>query len=129
MGLSLITYITKRLFRASGEKNSKGLKHWYYQKISALVMIPLTLWFLIKLPFFISLSYNDKLEWLIKFPNFLMIILFYIAASLHMKLGLTVVIEDYLHNERIKFISLAIIKIFSFVLPVIIIVLVLILRG
>ena len=121
--------LAKKLFRTINEKNSKGLKHWFYQKISALLMIPLTFWFLIKLPFFISLSYNAKLVWLITFPNSIILIIFYIVAGLHMKLGLTVVVEDYFHNERIKNFLLAFITIFSFVLPVKIIVLIYLLRG
>ncbi len=122
-------FLAKKIFRTESEKKNKGLNHWFYQRISALVMIPLTLWFLIKLPFFISLSYNSKVVWLTNFPNFLMLILFYIAAGLHMKLGLTVVIEDYFHNERIKNILLAFITIFSFILPVKIIVILFLLRG
>ena len=124
-----MVFFTKKEVNSSNEIHGAGLKHWFYQKLSALAMLPLTLWFVVNLPFFISLNFVSKLNWLTKFPNFILLVLFFVVASFHMKLGLTVVIEDYIHNRRIKRILLTLVTIFSLVLPVKIVVLFLLLRG
>ncbi len=129
MGLYLMTIFTKKVFGLAGGDDNGGLKHWFYQKLSAIAMLPLTLWFVVKLPHFISLSYQSKVDWIITFPNSVLYMLFFIVASFHMRLGLTVVIEDYIHNNRVKSTLLIFITIFSFVLPVKVVVLVLLLRG
>ena len=84
------------------KKPNSGLSHWWYQKISALLMLPITLWFIFILPSFISFGYKSKLEWISSFPNNLLLTIFFVISSYHIKLGLTVVIEDYIHNNRIK---------------------------
>ena len=125
----MISFFVKKKLSISNKVESPGLKHWYHQKLSSLIMLPLTLWLILKLPLFISLDYTSKINWLTAFPNFLILILFYIAASFHMKLGLSVVIEDYIHNEKMKNIFLTFITIFSFLLPVKVFVLILLIRG
>ena len=109
--------------------HNSALRHWLHQKISAIFIAPLTLWLVFNLPSFISLDYKSKLNWLIKYPNFLILMLFFLLATYHMRLGLTVVIEDYIHNKKIKTFLLTSVTIFSIYLPVKVIVLILLLRG
>ena len=90
-----------------------GLKHWWHQKITAILLLPLTLWFIICLPNFIKLNYNEKLAWINYDLNFILISLFFIISSYHMKLGLNVVFEDYIHNNKLK-------KIFSILVSILI---------
>lgn len=125
----MIFFFKKKRLSASNKVDNPGVKHWYYQKLSSLVMLPLTIWLIIKLPLFISLNYKSKVIWLTDFPNFLILILFYIVASFHMKLGLSVVIEDYIHNNKMKNFFITFITIFSFILPVKVFVLILLMRS
>ena len=107
------------------DKNREsGLKHWWHQKLSAIVMIPLSIWLLLNLPNFFYLSYEQKILWLNNITNFLFLMIFLFIASYHMKLGLTVVIEDYIHNIRIKFFLLKTLKIFTFTAFLLILVLI-----
>ena len=110
-------------------KLESGLRHWLYQKITAILLIPITIWFLLNFPRFFKLNFNEKIYWINNSPNYYLLTIFFIISAFHFKLGLTVVIEDYIHNNRIKRIMLTFITIFSLVLPVKIVVLVLLLRG
>ena len=102
--------------KASSNANGvheSGLKHWWRQKLTAIAMLPLSVWLLLNLPTFLSLSYEKKVIWLNSMPNFIFLIFFLLIASYHMKLGLTVVVEDYIHNVRLKFFLLKILEIFT----------------
>ena len=85
----------------SNKKNNleSGLNHWLFQKVTAALLIPITIWVLLKLPKFIQLSFSDKLSWINSSLNLYLIALFFIISAFHFKLGLTVIIEDYIHNS------------------------------
>ena len=97
-------------------KNAKlesGLRHWLYQKITAILLIPITIWFLLKLPRFFKLNFDEKIYWINNSPNYYLLTFFFIISALHFKLGLTVVIEDYIHNSVVKKLLLTIISIIA----------------
>ena len=100
------------------DKRISGLKHWWHQKITAVLLLPLTLWFMCSIPDFFTFSYVEKIEWINYGLNFYLISLFFIISSYHMKLGLFVVVEDYIHNENLK-------KIFSILVNVVILLIIL----
>lgn len=95
-----------------------GVKHWWHQKVTAILLMPLTMWFLFSLPDFMTLSYEEKLIWINYDYNLILISLFFIISSYHMKIGLIVVIEDYIHNQNLK-------KIFSILVTVLILLIIL----
>ena len=88
----------------SNKKNNleSGLNHWLFQKVTAVLLIPITIWVLLKLPKFIQLSFSDKLSWINSSLNLYLIALFFIISAFHFKLGLTVIIEDYIHTENLQ---------------------------
>ena len=94
------------------KKNSNGaLNHWITQKISALILLPLLCWFLFIFKDFINKDYNSQILWMKNFSNSLLLTLFIIIALFHLRLGLTVVIEDYIHNLKSKNFLLSLITI------------------
>ena len=90
-----------------------GLNHWLYQKVTAVLLIPITIWVLLKLPKFIQLSFSDKLYWINSSLNLYLVALFFIISAFHFKLGLTVIIEDYIHNSIVKKYLLIIIRVIA----------------
>ena len=88
----------------SDKKNNleSGLNHWLYQKVTAVLLRPITIWVLLKLPKFIQLSFSDKLYWINSSLNLYLVALFFIISAFHFKLGLTVIIEDYIHTENLQ---------------------------
>lgn len=80
----------------------EGTSHWWYQKITAIAMIPL---FLIALGCVISLvgAEYDHVRNVLGQPFISLVMLLLIATTFyHLKLGLQVVIEDYIHTESTK---------------------------
>ena len=87
---------------AAGE----GVGHWWAQRVSALMLVPLTVWFVAAL---VGLPLNDYaavLIWIGSGWNPVWLALLLLAACWHSRLGVQVVIEDYVHTPGFKFASL-----------------------
>ena len=99
------------LGRVKGLGSSKsGTSHWWAQRVSALALIPLTLWFIYSVIKFIGMDLFAFRAWLNEPGSVLLLSLFLIALFYHMQLGLQVVIEDYVHGEKNKIFLLLINK-------------------
>mgnify|MGYP001185298678 CR=1 FL=1 len=101
-----------------------AFNHWILQKVSALVLIPIVVWFLLIFKDFLYNDFTNQILWFENFYNSLLLSIFLLVAIFHLRLGLTVVIEDYIHSfKRKKFLlsSLEILCLFLAVFTVIII--------
>mgnify|MGYP000232592427 CR=1 FL=1 len=80
----------------------EGTTHWWHQKVTAIALIPL---FLIALGCVISLigAEYTHVRYVLGQP-FIAIVMLLLIVSLfyHLKLGMQVVIEDYIHTESTK---------------------------
>ena len=91
---------------ASGE----GSHHWWLQRMTALALIPLSIWFVFSVVSHIGDSHANVIQWLQQ-PEVAVLSLLYLAFMFfHAQLGLQVVIEDYVHNEVVKMASLLLMK-------------------
>jgi succinate dehydrogenase / fumarate reductase membrane anchor subunit len=96
----------------------EGVGHWWMQRMTALALIPLTLWFTASLIARAKDDYGAFILWLrAPFTSVLMVLLL-IALFYHMALGLQVVVEDYVHTDRIKIPTVVVIHVASFALAV-----------
>ena len=95
-----------------------GVGHWKLQRISALAMIPLVIWFTTSLMLTLMDGYEQSIEWL-QSPFYATgLILLFGTLYFHAASGLQVVIDDYVHNEGLKIVSLILIKLIATVLGV-----------
>jgi succinate dehydrogenase / fumarate reductase, membrane anchor subunit len=93
----------------------EGAGHWWSQRVSAVALIPLTLWFLFSLLMLPDLDYATVRIWLsLPISGFLAVLLLSVLTY-HSYLGTTVVIEDYVHSAGMKLLSLLLLR-FAYVL-------------
>ena len=79
-----------------------GVRHWWVQRLTAVAIIPLGIWFVVSALQLAGLPLADFRVWLTTGANFLLMALLVVAVFWHMQLGLQVVIEDYVHAEGAK---------------------------
>ena len=91
------------LSRAIGLGSAKeGVDHWWAQRVTALALVPLTLWFVIAI---IELAGADRalfVDWVRQPLPAVLLVLLLIATFYHGALGLQVVIEDYVESEALR---------------------------
>ena len=104
------------------------LNHWILQKVSALALIPLAIWFLLVFKDFLYYDFNNKILWFKSYLNSLLLSFFLLVAIFHFRLGLTVVIEDYIHSLGRKKLLLSFLEILCLFLAVFIVIMILILH-
>ena len=87
------------LARAIGLGSAKGgAEQWWAERVSAVALVPLTLWFAVSIIAYTGSDYAAFTAWLrTPFAN-IPIILLVTALFHHTALGLQVVIEDYVHS-------------------------------
>lgn len=76
----------------------EGAQHWWAQRVTAIALVPLTLWFVFSLLGVDSLAHADVAAWLGSPVNAILLILLAITLLYHSQLGLQVVVEDYVHG-------------------------------
>ena len=107
------------LGRVRGLGSAKGgTHHWWMQRLTAIALVPLTVWFILSLITLSGADHATAAEWLASpLPAVLMILLI-VATFHHLQLGLQVIIEDYVHGEGMKLACIIGIKLASFALAV-----------
>jgi succinate dehydrogenase / fumarate reductase membrane anchor subunit len=99
------------LGRALGLGSAKGgTSHWWGQRVSALALIPLSLWFAISVLQLSRADYVVVIDWLHTPWVAVLLALFLATIFYHAYLGLQVVFEDYVHLEWLKIGTLLTIK-------------------
>ena len=97
--MSLRSPLGKVLGRGSA---GEGVGHWWVQRVTAVALVPLTLWFAWSLLGLHLQSYDEVRGWLgqpwVAVPAILLVL----TLAWHSKLGVQVVIEDYVHGKGAK---------------------------
>jgi succinate dehydrogenase / fumarate reductase membrane anchor subunit len=87
------------LARAMGLGSAReGVERWWMERLSAVALIPLTLWFIASIIAHTGSDYTTFIAWLRAPLVSILMILLLIALFHHTALGLQVVIEDYVHS-------------------------------
>ena len=99
------------LAKARGLGSAKqGTHHWWYQRVTAVLLIPLSLWFMVTLLSMLSMDHAVVSQWLHSPVNAALLIALIISLFYHAQLGMQVVIEDYITSEWQKIACIILVK-------------------
>lgn len=99
------------LGRVRGLGSAKdGTGHWWAQRLTALALIPLGLWFCAAVIAMTGADYATVAAWAGSPLVAGLLILLLGATFYHAALGLQVVIEDYVHREMVKLLLILAVK-------------------
>jgi succinate dehydrogenase / fumarate reductase membrane anchor subunit len=87
-----------------------GTHHWWAQRVTAVALVPLTIWFAIGVIAHVGAEQSAVQAWMGSPINAALMILFVAVAFYHGQLGMQVVIEDYVHAELMKVAAILAVK-------------------
>ena len=86
---------------AGGPSSAKeGAGHWWAQRLTAIALVPLTIWFVPSMAMLAGKSHGAVVAWLGAPLNAILMALLLAVTFYHVWLGLEAIIEDYVHTER-----------------------------
>ncbi len=95
----------------------EGTEHWWAQKLTAVALVPLTLWFAVALLGLEALDFVTVRDWIAAPLNAILLILLLVAGLYHSMIGLQVIVEDYVHGG-LKVVTLIALKLVHWALAV-----------
>ncbi len=99
------------LGRARGLGSAKdGVHHWWMQRLTAVALVPLCLWFAASLVSVAGADHAATVAWIGSPLVAILLILLVVAGFYHAALGLRVVIEDYVGSEAVKQVALVLVQ-------------------
>jgi len=101
--MSLMTPLNRVLGLGTGEGAGE---HWWVQRLTAVALVPLGLWFAYALLTLPGFDYANVVAWVQRPATSIMLILLVVAVGYHSSLGVQVVIEDYVPGKGAKAASL-----------------------
>lgn len=103
------------LSRVRGLGSTKsGTEHFWYQRLTSIANIPLFLFFVISIVILAGADHAAFIAYLSNPIVAITMLLMVLSGIYHMYLGMAVIIEDYVHSEGLKVISLLGNNFFSF---------------
>lgn len=93
-----------------------GTEHWWAQRLTAVALVPLTLWFAISLLGLPGLDYYTVSAWAAAPLHAILLALLVIALVYHSALGTQVVAEDYIHTPGSRIVVQIVLRLAHFAL-------------
>lgn len=87
-----------------------GTEHWLAQRLSAVALLPLTIWFAISLLALPGLDFYTVTAWVAAPVRAIFLSLLVVALVYHSSLGTQVVAEDYVHTPGLRVVVLALLR-------------------
>lgn len=97
------TIMRSGLGRARGLGSAKsGTAHWWAERVTSIALVPLTLWFILVMFRLVAAPRAAVAAWAASPVNATLMIALVLITFHHTQLGLQVVMEDYIHNEKAR---------------------------
>ena len=76
-----------------------GVHHWYAERVTAMALVPLTLWFVFSMVRMVGAHQEDVVVWAARPWNSALLLALIVMTFHHMQLGIQVVLEDYVNAK------------------------------
>lgn len=107
------------LGRVRGLGSAKeGTGHWWQQRLTAIALVPLSIWFIASAVQLAGVHYEQFQAWLAVPGNTALMLLLLFCIFHHAQLGMQAVIEDYVHDNAAKITAIILVKMTSVLLGV-----------
>lgn len=80
----------------------EGAHHWRAQRVSALALIPLSIWFVASLARMPDLGFDTLRSWAAVSWHAVLLAVLVVCIAWHSQLGVQVVVEDYVYGKVTK---------------------------
>jgi succinate dehydrogenase / fumarate reductase membrane anchor subunit len=101
--MNLVTPLNRVLGLGSAKD---GTEHWWGQRLSAVALAILGLWFVAAIFGFDDWSYASVTAWMASPVNSVMLVLTMLTLCYHSQLGVQMIVEDYVHGTALKILVL-----------------------
>jgi len=106
-----VEIMRSQLGRVRGLGSAKsGVAHWWAQRLTAIALVPLSLWFIVNVLHLLGAPHAAVADWLAGPWTIVLMIALVVATFHHMQLGLQVVIEDYIHTDATRLAAMIAVK-------------------
>jgi succinate dehydrogenase membrane anchor subunit len=106
-----IDILRSSLGRARGLGSAHaGYHHWWIERVEAVALVPLTIWFIYSLLHLVGASHQAVIDWLSSPLSMVLMLALIVATFHHFSLGVQSVLDDYVHQPAIKLWSVLAIK-------------------
>jgi succinate dehydrogenase / fumarate reductase, membrane anchor subunit len=106
-----VDVMRSQLGRVRGLGSAKsGVAHWWTQRLTAIALVPLSLWFIVSVLHLLGAPHDAVVDWISGPWTIVLMIVLVVATFHHLQLGLQVVIEDYIHDDAVRLASLLAVK-------------------
>ncbi len=79
-----------------------GTHHWWMQRVTAVALVPLMVWFISSFVALIGADHATVVEWVRNPFTTTFLIALIVAMFFHLSLGAQVILEDYVHSASMK---------------------------
>ena len=93
-------------------------KKWIFLKLSAVIMLPLMIWFVFQLVSIYNMGFEDINSFFVKQPNKFLFSLFVVITYFYSSLSISEVFEDYIVNEKLKNVANKLLFLFAIIIPI-----------
>ena len=103
----------------------KGSAKWYWQRVTAIILVHLSYWFVLFFLNNLDASHTKMIGSLDSFFDKILMILFFFVATFHARFGLVTIYQDYFDIAKVKLYSrltdVILLLVILFILPIILI--------
>ncbi len=108
------------LAQVRGHGSAKaGAHHWWAQRLSAIALVPLFIWFVASLVAVGTADYATAIAWMRSPLNSALLVLLIAAMFYHAQLGMQVVFEDYISTHWLQVTSIILVRFLAILLAVV----------